>query len=322
MGLRAQFLPLVAVVFILSSASAEAQPVAQENAKLRTLIIDGQNNHQWQQTTPLLKKFLEDSGRFTVDVATTPPRSGRGGRGQRNAEAPSDAPTPMSAFKPKFSDYQVVVSNYNGERWPRETEAAFVAFVAGGGGFVTYHAADNAFPDWPEYNLMCGLGGWEGRNQAAGPYVYINDAGEVIRDTSPGRGGNHGSQHEFQVRARDTEHPIMKGLPPVWMHTRDELYDQMRGPAESMHILATAFADRSQRGTGRHEPMLMTIEYGKGRVFHTTLGHADYSVNCVGFITTFTRGAEWAATGKVTIPVPKEFPTPEKSLSVASVDAK
>ena len=80
-----------------------------------------------------------------------------------------------------------------------------------------------------------------------------------------------------------------------------------------MEVLATAYADPEQRGSGRDEPMLMVLDYGSGRVFHTTLGHADYSMQCVGFITTLLRGAEWAATGEVTIPVPDDFPTAEKS---------
>ena len=100
------------------------------------------------------------------------------------------------------------------------------------------------------------------------------------------------------------------------MHTKDELYDSLRGPADDMHILATAYSDLKFGGTGRHEPMLMTLDFGEGRVFHTVLGHADYSINCVGFTTTLNRGAEWAATGKVTIPVPKDFPTAENPSSV------
>jgi type 1 glutamine amidotransferase len=302
------------LVVIATSASSFAQQEAQPSEKLRALIVDGQNNHAWQQTTPLLKSILESSGRFTVEVATTPPARGRG-RGRRAAVDANAAAPDMSTFLPKFSDYQVVVSNYNGERWPSETEKAFEAFVAGGGGFVSFHAADNAFPDWPEYNRICGLGGWEGRNEASGPLLYFNDTGELQRDTSPGPGGHHGRQHEFQVRTRDAEHPIMKGLPPLWMHTRDELYDSMRGPAESLHVLATALSDPATGGTGRHEPMLMTIEYGQGRVFHTVLGHADYSVKCVGFVTTFTRGTEWAATGKVTIPIPSDFPGPDTAAA-------
>ena len=47
--------------------------VAGQPERLRLLIVDGQNNHDWQATTPVLKGFLEQSGRFTVDVATSPP---------------------------------------------------------------------------------------------------------------------------------------------------------------------------------------------------------------------------------------------------------
>jgi type 1 glutamine amidotransferase len=265
---------------------------------LRVLIIDGQNNHEWKVTTPILKNILESSGRFTVDVATSPP-----------------AGADMRGFEPKFADYDVVVSNYNGDPWSEATQKAFESYVKGGGGFVSVHAANNAFPEWPEYNRMIGLGGWYGRTEKHGPYVYLDDRGKVVRDTSAGAGGHHGPQHEFQIRARDTEHPIMRGLPPLWMHTKDELYDQLRGPAEDLHILATAYSSPEYEGTSRHEPMLMTLQYGNGRVFHTVLGHADYSMKCVGFVTTLQRGTEWAATGKVTIPVPDEFPTAKETRS-------
>jgi uncharacterized protein len=268
--------------------------------KLRALIIDGQNNHDWKTTTPLLRKVLESSGRFTVDVATSPP-----------------AGQPMTDFHPRFGNCRVVISNYNGAHWSAATEKDFVKFVAGGGGFVTVHAANNSFPDWPEYNHMIGVGGWGGRNEKVGPRVYVDDQGDTVRDRKPGNGGHHGQQHEFQIKTRDAHHPIVRGLPPVWLHTKDELYDSLRGPAEDLHILATAYSAPDKGGTGHNEPMLMTVEYGKGRVFHTALGHADYSINCVGFITTFQRGAEWAATGKVTIPVPKDFPTADKSKSIS-----
>jgi type 1 glutamine amidotransferase len=104
-------------------------------------------------------------------------------------------------------------------------------------------------------------------------------------------------------------------MPEVWLHTKDELYNSLRGPAENMEVLATAYADPDNKGTGRHEPALMTLTYGKGRIFHNIMGHADYSVACVGFITTMLRGTEWAATGKVTQEIPKDFPTADKVSS-------
>jgi len=301
---------------LLLGCAALVQVVAAESPadrgdKLRVLIVDGNNPyHDWQKTSPLLKQILEGSGRFTVDIATAPVPEGY--KSLTNAPPP---PVDNSSFRPRFAEYDVVLGNYVGPRWPAETEREFVAFVTGGGGFVSVHSADNAFPDWPEYNQMCGVGGWYGRDQRCGPHVYVDDSGHEVRDTAPGSAGHHGSQHEYQVMVRDTDHPITRGLPKLWMHAKDELYDSLRGPAEGMHVLATAYSDPQFEGTGKHEPMLMTLEFGKGRVFHTAMGHADYSMKCVGFVTTLLRGTEWAATGKVTIPVPENLPSSDKSSS-------
>lgn len=283
-----------------SADHLSAPKVDGEAEPLKVLIVDGQNNHKWPITTPIMKGFYEASDRFSVEVATSPAKG-----------------EDMSGFRPKFADYDVIVSNYNGEAWPRETQIEFEAFVRGGGGFVAVHAADNAFSDWPEYNEMIGLGGWGGRKKPAGPYVYYSDDKLVVDTESEGNGGGHGPQHEFLVETRDADHPIMKGLPQAWLHTKDELYEKLRGPAKNMNVLATAFASPEKRGSGRDEPMLMTLSYGQGRVFHTTLGHIDYSMQCVGFKVTLLRGTEWAATGEVTIPVPEDFPTAEKTSPIS-----
>ncbi len=250
----------------------------------RALIIDGQNNHKWQETTPLIKAVLESTGRFSCEVATAPAANGD-----------------MSKFQPKFTDFDVVVSNYNGTPWPAATNTAFVDYVRNGGGFVCVHAADNSFPAWPEYNQMIGLGGWGGRTEKDGPYVRWREAG-FERDTQAGRGGSHGRRHPFEVIVREAGHPITRGIPSSWMQAEDELYAELRGPATNMQILATAFSNRDTGGTGEHEPILMVIEFGKGRVFHTTLGHDAKSMSGAAFQVTLQRGAEWAATGSVTQP--------------------
>jgi len=298
---------------------------AVESEKIKVLIVDGQNNHVfWPKTTVMMKQYLEASGKFTVEVARTA-TTWKGkmakdfplGDGKEYKDLPK--PTADPDFSPDFAAFDVVLSNfgYNAAPWPEKTKANFEKYMAGGGGLVVVHAADNSWGDWKEFNLMIGLGGWGGRNEKSGPYVYFDDEGEEVRDESKGNGGAHGPQHEYQIVARNAEHPIMKGLPKSWLHTKDELYDKLRGPAENMTILATAYSDPKFRGTGRHEPMVMVLDYGKGRVFHTPMGHADYSMECVGYQTLLLRGTEWAATGQVTLAeVPDNFPTDKASSQV------
>ena len=282
-------------------AGAEEKPQA---GRLKALIIDGQNNHDWKATTPWLVRALESSGRFEVAVVTTP----AGGLGDGSG---------WEKFDPAFADYDVVVLNYNGQLWPEPQRKKFEDYVAGGGGFVSVHAANNSFPEWPEYNKMIGVGGWGGRNEKSGPYVRWKDGKQVIDRETPGEGGTHGVYREFPVETRNAEHPITQGLPAKWMHAADELYAKLRGPAENLTVLATGWSDVSKLD----EPLLMVIDYGKGRVFHTALGHDVTSVRCVGFQTTLARGAEWAATGAVTLPVPENFPTAEKVVTVEEAAA-
>ena len=321
--IRSAIIASLTTILFIAFVPAIVSEASAADGKLKALIIDGQNNHvAWPQTTMMTKKYLEDSGRFTVDVARTK-FTWKGGKllteyplddGNTYEDLPQPKPDPE--FKPTFSDYDVVISNFGWKAapWPQETQEALEKYVGGGGGFVVIHAADNSFASWDEFNKMIGIGGWDGRNEKSGPYVYINKDGKEVRDMSPGNGGSHGPAHEYQVVVRSPDHPIVKGLPRSWMHTKDELYQKLRGPAVNMTILATAYAAPDKKGTDRHEPKLMTIDYDQGRIFHTTMGHDAVSFSGVGFITTLVRGCEWAATGEVTLTdVPDDFPTATES---------
>jgi mono/diheme cytochrome c family protein/type 1 glutamine amidotransferase len=268
-------------------------------APARVMLLDGESGgpyHKWPLTTAVLKKELDETGLFQVDVVTAPP-----------------AGSSFAAFKPEFTKYQVVVLNYDApdDRWPADLKARFEEYVRNGGGLVIVHAADNAFPGWKAFNEMIGVGGWRDRNEQAGPFWFVKD-GKLTSDAAPGRAGSHGDRLPYRITVRDAVHPITKGLPSLWMHQGDELYAALRGPGRNMTVLATAHSEPSNKGTGRDEPQLMVLSYGKGRIFHTTLGHDVSALSSVDFVVTFQRGTEWAATGAVTQNVPSTFPTADK----------
>jgi hypothetical protein len=102
-----------------------AQPMAAtpSQPRIRVLILDGFSNHDWHQTTALLRGILEASGLFTVLVST----------------APSTTASPgWEQWRPNFSDYDVVIQTCNdiggGPSWPREVQIAFENYVRNGGG--------------------------------------------------------------------------------------------------------------------------------------------------------------------------------------------
>ncbi|MGH9383192.1 MAG: ThuA domain-containing protein [Vicinamibacterales bacterium] len=280
---------LLGASLLLSLDSGAAPSIA-------VMLLDGESAgsyHKWQRVTPVLKKMLDETGLFAVTVVTAPPANGD-----------------FETFTPGFTKYHVVVMNYDApdQRWPARLKTSFEQYVKNGGGLVAVHAANNAFAGWQAYNEMTGVGGWRDRTEQAGPYWYYRD-GKLVSDSSPGPAGSHGRRVPFQVTARDTSHPITKGLPTVWMHQGDELYARLRGPGKNMTVLATAYSDPANAGSGRDEPQLMALTYGKGRVFHTTMGHDINALSSVDFVVTLQRGTEWAATGKVTQKAPVSFPT-------------
>jgi uncharacterized protein len=187
---------------------------------------------------------------------------------------------------PDFGKYNLVVLGYSGDEWSEAAKSAFVNYVREGGGLLISGSAGSAFNGWKEFNDMCGF-------------------------SVPA--GNGGKVHDFEVRNSRSDNPVLRGLPVRWMHAPDILNSSLTGPAENTEVLASAFSDTLSGGSGKVEPVIIAVTYGKGRVFHTTLGHAekedDPSLSCAGFITMIQRGAEWAATGEVKQTVPFDFPS-------------
>ncbi len=292
---------VAAIAALIGCTARAASPIA-------VLILDGESGgpyHDWPKVTAALERMLGEGGLFEVHVATAPPAGGDFG-----------------AFAPNFSAYATVVLNYDvpDERWPAALKASLERYVQAGGGLVSVHAADNAFPGWRAYNEMLGVGGWRARDEHAGPYWYYrNDT--LVADKTPGPAGSHGTRVPFKVVVRDATHPIMRGLPKVWMHGDDELYARLRGPGDHMTVLATAYSDPGNSGSGRDEPQLMVLRYGQGRVFHTTFGHDLRALSSADFAVTLQRGTEWTATGDVTQAVPESFPTAEAPSYRADIAA-
>ncbi len=254
----------------IASASLPAQP-----AKLRALIYSGRNNHDWRTTTPMLKKILLDSGRFDVRVNEEP---------EGNSAA-------------TLAPYDVLVLDYCGARWGTLTEKAVEQFVSSGKGLLVFHAASYPFGDAPVLGEnMTNTGRreppWMEYRKMVGAYWS--------KDEKPITG--HGQRHSFKVKWTRPDHPVARGQGEFFWAT-DELYHNFR-MMPGVEVLATAFDDRKYGGTGKDEPILWTVAYGKGRVFHTALGHNVTAVQEPGFIASFARGTEWAATGAVSPAAP------------------
>jgi len=259
------------VCFASFSSSQVTLPLFQEG-KIRALIFSGRNNHDWRSTTPRLREYLVGAGRFDVRVIEEP----------------------AGVTAPTLSAYDVLILDYNGPRWGPATERAVEEFLKSGKGLVAVHGAAYAFHGLPV------LGDHHVRTKIVEPpwpnYARIIGCWWSLDEPRTG----HGQRHSFPVKFLDRTHPIAQGMDEAFLAT-GELYHNMR-MRPGAKILATAWDDPKFGGTGKDEPILWTVTYGRGRVFHTTLGHDLAAMQEPGFVTTFVRGAEWAATGSVTLP--------------------
>ncbi len=270
-----------------------------ESRKSKVLIVDGFSNHDWRKTTAFIDATLFETGMFEVAVSTSP----------GEADAPG-----CEEWRPAFSDYAVVVLNMNNIqqpeiRWPQEVERDLESYVGGGGGLLVYHSANNAFPHWPEYDRMIGLG-W--RDKDHGPALQLQADGTIERiPAGAGEGTSHGPRQDTLV-IRLNDHPMNSGMPQRWMTPDIEVYTHARGPAEELTVLTYG----RHIATDTYWPLEWVVDYGQGQVYSSSFGHIWKTddgipdrVRCVSFQTSLIRATEWLATGAVSYPVPDDFPS-------------
>lgn len=304
---RRSFLCMLAIALAgLLPAPAKTPP-----GSIRVLIVDGFSNHNWRQTTLLLRGLLRQAGGFTVDVSTMP----------------ETGSAMWAAWRPRFADYDVVIQTCNDNggngqlkglakqpEWPEAVKKDFVEYVRGGGGVYIFHSAENAFVGWKEYEKMVGLS-W--RKAGYGTAIRVSNTGLLVRiPPGIGRGTGHGPRGNVLVRRLSDDpirDPIHAGMPRAWLSPEMEVYYYARGPAKHLRVLA--YARDSEPGLGLLWPVEWTTTYGKGRVYISTYGHVwqgevqPPSMRGAAVQTIIPRALEWLARRPVTYPVPKDFPS-------------
>ena len=282
-SLRSIFVLLFIAFLATSSFVGFANPPKNVKAKIiKTLIVDGQNNHdQWAKVTYMMKRYLEETGKFSVDVQRTKYTwNGKGFVDQYKIPglaATVDLPKSRmdSSFHPNFAAYDVVICNFgwNAAPWPKETQEDLDKFIKKGGGLVIIHAADNSFAEWPAYNQMIGIGGWGNRTEKDGPYVYYDLNNQLVRDMAPGRAGSHGPQKDYQITIRNANHPITKGIPDPIVIPEQEMYGEFFDiPTPDELIFISNFSGGEVIRSGA------TWKRGLGKVFYFSPGDQDYPV--------------------------------------------
>jgi type 1 glutamine amidotransferase len=278
-------------LFALLGAAPAEDPVA-------LLLVTGSHRHDWVNTTPVLVKILTDSGRFRVTVTEDPAKD-------LTTEGLSHFKAVLLHYRENDKPAKYEILDEKGQktgkirevaphpdRWPEAAEKALLLAVEKGLGCLALHYGTSAFDEgqahWPEYEKLIG-GGWRVSKKAF---------------------GHSRKMFQFEVKIVNREHPVTHGFPAQFLHARDELYHNSL-MVEGNTVLATAFDDPKlgdELCTGKDENVVWVRQYGQGRVFTTVLGHGpDQMRLSPGFQALLSRGCEWAATGKVTLPLPAKL---------------
>lgn len=229
--------------------------VLPASIKIKVLIVNDANKdfYRFEGTAPLLQQSLNETADIEADLVN-------------DAEV---------LATDKVFAYDVLLlhfKNYKPLKAQEQAQKNLIKFVNDGRGLYIYHFACGAFEDWKEFEKLIGRI-WEPdekKNMSDGKHIIFHDV-----------------YGKFKVHYTNTEHPITKGLTDF--ETQDELYHCFK-PSE---VPITVLAESVSNINNKAYPMAFVLQYGKGRVYHTTLGHDAASVTSEGFVKLHTNAVRW-----------------------------
>ena len=241
----------MAGVLIGGSFGLAAPAQAAPKRVLVVTVTEGFRHSSIRTAEKVLAKLAEESGAFTVDYARVEPNDpqfkgsdGKPDKAKVEAAIKAVLAEKMSAEALKEYD-AVIFANTTGDL-PLPDNQVFLDWIKSGKGFVGMHAATDTFPGFPGYTEMIG--------------AHFK---------------THAAQLEVEPINQDPQCPACAHLGKGWK-VFDEIYQMKDFDPSKVHGLLTLDRkpDVKDRSPGGY-PIAWCKEYGKGRVFYTSLGHRE-----------------------------------------------
>jgi type 1 glutamine amidotransferase len=232
---------------------------------IKTLLITGENCHDWHRSSPFVKNLLEATGKFAVDLTETP--------------------LPVLEDAAALAEYDLLFTEWLGADWSNLAQQNFAAAVAGGTDLVVLHGADNAFPGWVEYEKMLGILWREDSNHT--DYHEFE-----VKITDPDHPITRGME-DFKIWDELYQNLVpMHNIPYHVLATAYSSPDHNgTGKAEPMMVV-------SEYGAARVFHMVLGHVWEPG-VWENYPGDKMTTFENPHFQRALVRGCEWAATGRV-----------------------
>jgi uncharacterized protein len=245
-------LSLPVLVGALLLAAGVATSPAQNHSPKRVLVVTtttGFRHSSIPTAEKVIGELAQRSGAFTVDYARVEPNDPqfKGADGKPDAAKVKAAMTEVLAEKMSVAALKnldaVIFANTTGNL-PLPDPQGFIDWIKSGKGFVGMHSATDTFPGFPPYIEMIG-----------------------------GEFKTHGAQVEVDAINQDPQCPACRHLPATWT-VFDEIYQLKNFERSKVHGLLTLDKHPNDKTPGDY-PIAWCKEYGKGRVFYTSLGHRE-----------------------------------------------